>query len=104
MFGKITQQSIQNTLRNVTNHIGNTYSHVKHIAHHINNGFHAAKQVYRAIEPAVEEFIPQHHNTIHGHVMNAVSGYDNIRNKVLDVNPHTSNIGHKLGGFFSGGI
>ena len=100
MFGKITQQSIQNTLRNVKNHIGNAYNHVKHVAHHINHGYHLAKQVYRAIEPAIKEFIPQHHNTIHGHVMNAVSGYDNIRNNVLDVNHHTSNIVHKLGVLF----
>ena len=100
MFGKVTQQSIHNTLRNVKTHIGNAYNHVKHVAHHINHGFHIAKQVYRAIEPAIRELAPQHHNTIHGHVMNAVSGYDNIRNKVLDVNHHTSNVGHKLGGLF----
>ena len=100
MFGKITHQSIQNTLRNVKNHIGNAYHHVKNVAHHVNKGFHIAKHIYRAVEPAIREFVPQHHDTIHGHAMQAISGYDNIRNKALDVNHHASNIGHKLGGLF----
>ena len=100
MFGKITPQSIQHTLRNVRSHIGNAYHHVKNIAHHVNHGFHVAKSVYRAIEPALRELAPAHADTIHGHVMQAVSGYDNIRNKVLDVNHHVTNVGGKLGRLF----
>ena len=100
MFGKVTPQSINNMLRNVKSHIGNAYHHAKNIAHHVNTGFHVAKSIYRAIEPAIREFAPAHHDTIHGHVMQAVSGYDNIRNKVLDVNHHASTVGHKLGRLF----
>ena len=100
MFGKVTAQSIHNTLRNVKSHLGNAYHHVKNVAQHINHGFHVAKNFYRAIEPALRELAPTHADTIHGHVMHAVSGYDNIRNKVLDVKHHVSTVGNKLGRLF----
>ena len=100
MFGKVTANSIHNTLRNIKSHLGNAYHHAKHVGMHINHGFHVAKSVYRAIEPALRELAPAHADTLHGHVMHAVSGYDNIRNKVLDVNNTVSNVGHKLGKLF----
>lgn len=98
MFHKITHESIRNTLRNVKSGFNNGYHHIKNIAGHINHGIHVAKHIYTAIEPAIREFAPQHHNAIHGHAMHALNGYENIRNKALDVNHHAENIKGKLSG------
>lgn len=96
MFGKVTPQSIRQTLMNVKSHIGNGYHHLKQIAHHIDHGFHVAKQVYAAVEPAIRHLAG--HNPAHGHVMKAISGYESLRNKVVDSQHHVETVGHKLGG------
>ena len=95
MFHKFSQHSFRQTLRNVKTHLGNGYNHLKNVAHHIDHGFHLAKQVYSAIEPVIRHVAG--HNPVHGHAMKAISGYEDIRNKVMEGNNHIAQVGHKLG-------
>ena len=94
MFQKFSQHSFRQTLRNVKTHLGNGYNHLKNVAHHIDHGFHVAKQIYSAIEPVIRHVVGQ--NPVHGHAMRAISGYEDIRNKVMEGNNHIAQVGHKL--------
>ena len=96
MFEKFSHLSFRRTLQNVKHHLGNGYNHVKNIAHHIDHGVQIAKQVYSVLEPTIRQVAG--HNPVHHHAMKAISGYESIRNKVVEGNHHVANIGHKLGG------
>ncbi len=96
MFHKFNKQMFHRTLQNVKTHIGNGYNHLKNIAGTIDHGVHIAKQVYSVLEPVIRHAAGNNH--IHNHAMKAISGYENIRNKVADANHHVANVGHKLSG------
>ena len=96
MFHKFNKQIFHRTLQNVKHHIGNGYHHLKNVAGAIDHGVHIAKQVYSVLEPVIRHAVGNDH--IHSHAMKAISGYENIRNKVADANHHIANVGHKLNG------
>ena len=93
---KVNAKSLRHTFNNLKGHLNNGYNHVKNIAHHIDHGVGIAKQVYKVLEPAIREYAGS--NNIGHHAMKAISGYESIRNKALDVNNTLSNVGHKLNG------
>jgi hypothetical protein len=98
MFEKVNRHSIQRTLRNVKSGFQNGWNHVKNIAGHIDNTVHVAKHIYRALEPAIKELVPQHHQHIQHHAIKALNGYESLREKALDAGHHVSNVSHKLSG------
>ena len=68
--------------------------------------FGDAKKIYGAIQPAIKDLVPQQMqgplDNLRGGVMKAVQGYENIRNKIDDVeNQAVSKVGDvmsKIGG------
>jgi leucyl-tRNA synthetase len=98
MFNKITSQSIRHTLNNIKKGIHSAYNHVKTIGSHIHTGVHTAAQIYNAVAPVIKEYAPHHANELHHNVSNLASGYNNLRNKVLEANMHATTVGHKLSG------
>ena len=68
--------------------------------------FGDAKKIYGAVAPAIQDLAPQQLQgglaSMHGGVMKAVQGYENIRNKIDDVeNQAVSKVGDvmsKIGG------
>ena len=93
---KFNSHSFNRTLRNVKNHIGNSYNHLKNIAHTVNNGFNIAKQAYAIVEPVIRHIAGNNH--LHHHAMKAIGGYENLRDKVVEANHHVVNAGGRLGG------
>ena len=96
MFHKFNKNVFKRTMSNIKHHIGNGYSHVKNIAHHIDHGFSVAKEIYKVLEPVIEEYSGNNH--IHSHAMKAISGYENLRNQAMEAHHHLSQVGHKLAG------
>ena len=93
---KFSNHIFNRTMRNVKNHIGNSYNHMKRIASHIDHGFSLAKQTYSIVEPLIRHVAGNNH--IHHHAMKAIGGYENLRNQVVEANHHVVNAGSKLGG------
>ena len=68
--------------------------------------FGDAKKIYGAVAPAIQDLVPQEMQgpleNLRGGVMKAVQGYENIRNKIDDVeNQAVSKVGDvmsKIGG------
>jgi len=97
MFTKFNHHHFRHTINNLKHHINRGYHHVKNIAGHIDHGIHIAKDIYKVLEPVLREYNP-HHGHIHGHALKALSGYESLRNNVLDANHHAVTVGSKLGG------
>ena len=93
---KFSNHIFNRTMRNVKNHIGNSYNHMKRIASHIDHGFNIAKQAYAIVEPVIRHIAGNNH--LHHHAMKAIGGYENLRDKVVEANHHVVNAGGRLGG------
>ena len=96
MAEKFNKHVFHRTMRSIKSHIGNGYNHLKHIAHTIDHGFNIAKQAYSIVEPVIRQATGN--NNIHHNAMKAISGYESIRNKVVEGNHLVSNAGSRLGG------
>ena len=97
MFHKFNKHHFRNTLNGLKHHIGRGYHHVKNIASHIDHGIHVEKDIYKILEPVIKEYHPGHQQ-LHHHAIKALSGYESLRNNVMDANHHVVTAGAKLGG------
>ena len=97
MFHKFSPHHFRHTMNNLKNHLNRGYHHVKHFAHNIDYGVSVAKDIYKVLEPVLREYNP-HHGHIHNHALKALSGYESLRNNVLDVNHHAVTVGSKISG------
>ena len=85
MFGKINRDYIKHNLNKAKSFIGHNYAQGKRMAHHIDHGFNIAKKVYGAVAPVLDSLAGNENFTkINKHVSKAVSGYDAIRQNVID--------------------
>ena len=85
MFGKITPQYIRRQFNNAKTNIGNSYTKTKHFLNSVDDGFKVAKKAYSILSPTISALAGDtNFGKIHKHVMGAVSGYDNIRNSLVD--------------------
>jgi hypothetical protein len=97
MFHTFNKHHFKQTIGNLKHHLGRGYHHVKNIANNIDYGVSIEKEAYKILEPVIREY-PNHHHNIHHHAMKAISGYESLRNNVLDANHHVATVGSKLGG------
>ena len=81
MFGKITKHHVANQFNKAKHFLGHAYNHTKNILGHVDNGVKVFKHVYGAISPILENYGVQSPDK---HVMKALSGYDTIKNNVLE--------------------
>ena len=96
MFHKFNKLHFRQTIMNLKQHVHNGYHHAKQFAHNLDHGFSVAKNVYRVLEPVINQYAGNNH--LHKHAMKAISGYENLRNQAIEANNHVTNIGHKLSG------
>jgi len=90
MFGgKLTKESFHRVVNKVKGHIHNGYHKTKNFLGHVDHGIRVAKQVYSALQPAIEHYGG---GAINKHVMKGVGGYDQLRSKVMDA--HDTALNH----------
>ena len=71
------------------------YHHVKNVLNHVDNAIKLGKHVYRAVEHLINKYAENHHRANNDNVMKGLSGYESMRNKVIDANDHVQQItGH----------
>ena len=81
MFGKITRHHVQHHFNKAKEFIGNAYHHTKNFLGDIDSGVRTFKHVYGALAPVLESYGV---NSGNRHVMKALTGYDNVRNQVME--------------------
>ena len=81
MFGKITKQQVQHHFNKAKSFLGNAYNHTKNFLNDVDSGVKTFKSVYGALAPILDSYGI---TSTHKHVMKALTGYDNVRNQVLE--------------------
>ena len=81
MFGKISRRDVARHFHRAKNFLGNAYHHTRNFLGNVDHGVRTFKHIYGAIAPALESYGV---NPASKHVMKALTGYDNIRNNVLE--------------------
>ena len=85
MFGKVSQDYVRNNFIKAKHIIGNKYVEGKRLLHNIDSGVRVAKKVYSAVAPVINSLAGnENFSKINKHAMKAISGYDNIRQSVMD--------------------
>jgi len=81
MFGKITKQHVAHHFNQAKNFLGNAYHHTKNFLGDIDSGVKTFKTIYGALAPVLDSYGIQSNNK---HVMKALTGYDTIKNHVVE--------------------
>ena len=105
-FGQKFNSYLKTGFGNVKNYLGNAYNTTKKTLGSLDSMFGDAKKIYGAFQPAIKDLVPQQMqgplDNLHGGVMKAVQGYENIRNRIDDAeNKAVSKVGEvmsKVGG------
>ena len=79
---KFSKNGLVNVFHRTKNMIGHAYHRAKAFLGDVDHGFSIAKKVYGAVAPILSQV--NGGNQINKHIMNAVGGYEGIRNKVMD--------------------
>ena len=92
---KINPHSLRKAYHHVKTGLVSGYHHVKNVLNHADKAVKFGKHVYHAVEPLISRYAENHHKAINDHVVHGLSGYESMRNKVLDTNDHVQQItGH----------
>ena len=95
VFAKVNSNHLRRMFNNVKSGIVSGYHHTKNVLGHIDHGIKTAKHIYNAIEPLISRYAGNGHQAINDHVIHGLSGYESLRNKVLDANDHVQQVtGH----------
>ena len=90
MFGKITKKDVTHHFNKAKAFVGHHYGVAKNILNDIDKGVTTFKHIYSALTPLLDKYGVI--NKVHPHAMKALSGYDTIKNKVLEFNNDLNNI------------
>ena len=92
MFGgKFTHRNFTRGLQHLKGHITSGYQHTKNFLGNVDNAYRTAKKVYSIVAPHLEHFGG---GNINKHVVKAIGGYENVRNKVKDAH---DTVAHHVG-------
>jgi hypothetical protein len=84
----------------VKNFLGQGYTHGKAFLGRLDNAFNTGKEIYKIIEPALNNLAPEAASRASKHFSHAASKYDSIKNKVVNahdtVEHHVNDIAHKF--------
>ena len=86
MFGsKLNTQTLRSMVSNTKSHIGNAYGFTKSFLGNIDSTVKTMKDIYSIASPVIEEVLGSKATaTGNKYIQKGLSGYENIRNKVMD--------------------
>ena len=92
-MNKLANRNVVHGLHRAKNFIGNAYSTTKNFLGNIDNGVRLFKTVYSALSPMIDNYGGA---GVTKNVMKTLSGYDNIRHKVMNVDNDIDFVRNKL--------
>ena len=81
MFGKISHHQVAHHFSKAKQLLGSAYHQTKNFLGNVDHGIRTFKHIYGAVAPVLESYGV---NPANKHVMKALTGYDNIRNSVME--------------------
>jgi len=97
MFGKLNSNTIRQGFKKGKAFLGNAYHKTKSFLGDVDSGVKLAKDIFSILQPAAKSLLGNTNvGNVNKHVVKALSGYENMRSKVMEtdenVNHHVSNI------------
>ena len=93
MFGKISKREVYHHLNKAKYFIGKAYTNTKNFLGDVDQGVRTFKHIYGAVAPILDSYGIKSDNK---HIIKAISGYDNIRNSVMENHDRVVNDLHKV--------
>ena len=81
---KLSKQHIQRTIARTKHMANRAYSYGKNLVRDIDQGVRTFKDVYSIANPALTSLLGDHMKGVNKHVMKGLSGYENIKNQVMN--------------------
>ena len=82
---KVTSQGLRDLFSRVKSHMNAGYNHTKNFLGKVDHAVKVGKQIYSALEPVINHYASGYGaRAINNHVMKGLSGYESLRNKVID--------------------
>ena len=81
---KLSKQQIQRTIARTKHMANRVYSYGKNLVKDIDQGVRTFKDVYSIANPALTSLLGDHMKGVNKHVMKGLSGYENIKNQVMN--------------------
>ena len=96
MFGKLNGNTIRQGFKQGKAFLGNVYHETKSFLGDVDSGVRLAKDIFSILQPASKALLGNTNaGHVNKHVVKALSGYENMRSKVMEtdenVNHHVSN-------------
>ena len=90
MFGtKLTSNSLRSMVRKTKSHIGNAYGFTKHFLGNIDSTVKTMKDIFSIAQPVLEDVLGSKATaTGNKYIQKGLSGYEIIRNKIVDTDEH----------------
>ena len=92
-MNKLTKRSVIHGLHRAKNFVGNAYNTTKNFLGNVDNGIRLFKTVYGALSPMIDNYGGA---GVTKNVMKTLSGYDNIRHQVMNVENDIDTVRNKL--------
>ena len=97
MFGKLNSNMIRQGFKQGKAFLGKAYHKTKSFLGDVDSGVRLAKDIFSILQPAAKSLLGNTNvGNVNKHVVKALSGYENMRSKVMEtdenVNHHVSNI------------
>jgi hypothetical protein len=94
MLQKLTKKHIVHGINQAKNFLGNAYHQTKNFLGNVDHGVRTIKHIYGAIAPVLDTYGVG--KSVHGPVMKAISGYDNIKHQVMEHHNRASDNIHDI--------
>ena len=92
---KFNAHHLRNAYRNVKSGIMSGYHHVKNVLGNVDHAVNIVLEELKKMVQAINRYAENHHRAINDNVMEGLSGYEPMRNKIIDANDHAQQItGH----------
>jgi len=97
MFGKINRQTVLHHFNKAKNFLGNAYNQTKGFLNDVDHGVKVFRSIYGEMQPYIQKYAGQNANYLENNINKTFSKYDDIRNKVRDVENDIDNVTSKFG-------
>ena len=92
MYGRITVEGVRNAVSRVRHHAVRAYHTTRHMAGQIDQAVSIAGHLYRAAQPALRHYAPEHEKKLTRHANRAHSRYDDMRQEVSTAHSYASGV------------
>ena len=92
MFGRVTAEGVRHAVSRVRHHAIRAYQTGRHVAGQIDHAASIASRIYRAAQPALKHYAPEHEKKLTRHANKAHSRYDDLRQESNTAHTYASGV------------